>query len=288
MDGLRLVPQDADTLQALAQQVQCWARTPAGKMDPRVRLNTCWTKNLWVPAEVCAEYGAPPFTSKGAAITCPSEGDGQVPWYIMATDVEPLNPATCTSENALPTPTAVTPGTPTDTSVTVAWGAVTGAVAYQVQYRVAGAATWTDVTPNPTTNSAELTGLTPNTAYEVRVRAVAADPVDNSAYSTAVAFATTLTPLAAPANLAAATPTATTIPLTWDAVTGAVGYVVRWRLDGATTWTTRAQVAGTTDTITGLTASTDYEVQVQAVGNGTTAGNSAFAPATPLAVSTTA
>lgn len=288
LDQLRLIPQNPATLQALAQQVLCWARRPNGTADPRIKTGTAWNTHIVVPPGVCQEYGAPAFTSMGQAITCPAVGEGQKTYYIMETDVSPLNPVDCTSPDAIATPTGLAAGTPTDTTVPLTWNAVADATAYHVQYRVAGAQNWTDWTPDPTGTSVTVTGLTANTAYEFRIRAVAANPADSSAYSGAIAAATTLTPLAAPAGLAAGTVTATTIPLTWSAVTGAVGYVVRWRVEGTTPWTTRAQVATTSDTITGLTASTDYEVQVQAVGNGTTTASSAFGPTTPLAVSTTA
>lgn len=82
------------------------------------------------------------------------------------------------------------------------------------------------------------------------------------------------TPLPAPAGLAAGTITATTIPVTWSAVTDAEGYEVRWAPGGTTTWTVRPVVTATADTITGLTAETEYDIQVRAKGDGTTTADS--------------
>ncbi|MET9931181.1 MULTISPECIES: glycoside hydrolase family 18 protein [unclassified Streptomyces] len=63
----------------------------------------------------------------------------------------------------------------------------------------------------------------------------------------------------APTGLAAGSPTSTTVPLTWSAVSGATSYHV-YR------GTTRIQtVTGTSATATGLTASTAYTFQVSAV-----------------------
>ncbi|MFB6836064.1 chitinase [Streptomyces sp. NPDC056361] len=63
----------------------------------------------------------------------------------------------------------------------------------------------------------------------------------------------------APTGLAAGSPTSTTVPLTWAAVSGATSYNV---YQGATKVQT---VAGTSATATGLTASTPYTFQVTAV-----------------------
>lgn len=71
---------------------------------------------------------------------------------------------------------------------------------------------------------------------------------------------------AAPGGVAIGAPTATTLPVTWTASPGATGYVVRWAPTGTTTWTERPPVTALTDTITGLTASTGYDVQVRADG----------------------
>ncbi|MFJ3781360.1 chitinase [Streptomyces sp. NPDC090093] len=64
---------------------------------------------------------------------------------------------------------------------------------------------------------------------------------------------------AAPTGLAAGSPTSTTVPLTWSAVSGATSYHV---YRGATKIQT---VTGTSATATGLTASTAYTFQVSAV-----------------------
>ncbi|MGW0120125.1 chitinase [Streptomyces sp. NPDC003327] len=63
---------------------------------------------------------------------------------------------------------------------------------------------------------------------------------------------------ATPAGLAAGTPTSSSVPLTWNAVSGATGYKV-YR-DGANPQT----VTGTSATVTGLTADTAYSFQVSA------------------------
>ncbi|MFE6713348.1 chitinase [Streptomyces sp. NPDC057695] len=79
---------------------------------------------------------------------------------------------------------------------------------------------------------------------------------------------------AVPTGLAAGSPTSTSVPLTWSAVSGATSYHV-YR------GTTRVQtVSGTSATVTGLTASTAYTFQVSAVNSAGESAKSAAVSAT--------
>ncbi|MGW2304681.1 chitinase [Streptomyces sp. NPDC001809] len=79
---------------------------------------------------------------------------------------------------------------------------------------------------------------------------------------------------AVPTGLAAGSPTSTSVPLTWSAVSGATSYHV-YR------GTTRVQtVSGTSATVTGLTASTAYTFQVSAVNSAGESAKSATVSAT--------
>ncbi|WP_406062668.1 chitinase [Streptomyces sp. NBC_01077] len=79
---------------------------------------------------------------------------------------------------------------------------------------------------------------------------------------------------AAPTGLAAGSPTSTSVPLTWSAVSGATSYNV---YRGATKVQT---VTGTSATVTGLTASTAYTFQVSAVNSAGESPKSATVSAT--------
>ena len=70
---------------------------------------------------------------------------------------------------------AISVGGMTTTTVNVVWNAVAGAVSYRVDYKMTSATTWT-AGPTAATNAATLTGLQPNTSYEVRT-------VTNCAYN---------------------------------------------------------------------------------------------------------
>jgi len=73
-------------------------------------------------------------------------------------------------------------------------------------------------------------------------------------------------------NLTSASITQTGATISWAAVTGATGYVLQYKLASSTVWTT-VNVATTSFAITGLTAGTAYNAQVQSVCS---AGNGSF------------
>ncbi|MFF3441840.1 cellulase family glycosylhydrolase [Streptosporangium sp. NPDC002721] len=171
-----------------------------------------------------------------------------------------------------------TPGTPTASSVsssgaTLNWSASTdsggsGLAGYNV-YREQGS---TDtLLTQTTTNSATLTGLSASTQYEVYVRA--RDGAGNlSSASSSVTFTTTGGTSDTTAPTTPGTPTASSVSssgatLNWSASTdsggsGLAGYNV-YREQGSTD-TLLTQTTTNSATLTGLSASTQYEVYVRA------------------------
>ena len=74
----------------------------------------------------------------------------------------------------------------------------------------------------------------------------------------------------APENLTAGTSTATSIPLTWNAVAGAVYYLVEYSASTSSDWTVdRANATATSHVVDDLTCGTDYRSRVSALGSGT-------------------
>lgn len=74
----------------------------------------------------------------------------------------------------------------TSSSATLNWGAATGAVSYNVQYRIVGSGTWTSTTS--ATTSKAIAGLTASSQYEFQVQTVCAS--SSSAFSTSTNFNT--------------------------------------------------------------------------------------------------
>jgi hypothetical protein len=86
------------------------------------------------------------------------------------------------------TPTGLASSSITNTSATVSWAAVSGAVTYNLQWKASLSSTWTTVSGLGTT-SRSLTGLTAGTAYQFQVQTVCS--AGTSAYSAASSFTTT-------------------------------------------------------------------------------------------------
>lgn len=168
-------------------------------------------------------------------------------------------------------PTCGIPGGPAVTSITssgalLSWQAVPGAVSYNVRWRPLSATTFTNVTGIATTSYA-LTGLQATTAHEFQVQAVCAGGAGS--FTAPVAFITGAAnpACAAATNLAVANITATSAQLSWSAP-GANLFNIFWKPVSATNFFIQSNVQGFSWTLSGLSPSTPYVFQVQAVCGG--------------------
>ena len=193
---------------------------------------------------------------------------------ICTPDGRPLSaPASATIEGpAAEAPDAPSPPTLTagETWIEASWtvpddngSAITG---YDVHYRETGG-NWTDAGHLGTDTTKRITGLTADTAYDVRARASNAEGAGDWSPS-----ASRRTEAAAEAPEAPSAPTLTSgqtwLDASWTAPddNGAAitGYDVHYRVTGGN-WTDAGHTGtGTTKRIDGLTADTAYEVRVRA------------------------
>lgn len=146
-----------------------------------------------------------------------------------------------------PAPTNITKSS-TENSATVSWGGVSGATGYDVYFNGS--------TYGVTTTSKTFTGLAANTSYTYKVRSKSADGV--SAYGADQTVKTT--PNAPISNNVSGTTNENSVTVSWTAIAGAASYDV---LFNGTVY----NVAGTSKTITGLSANTGYSYQIR-VRNG--------------------
>lgn len=155
------------------------------------------------------------------------------------------------------------------TSATLNWGAVSGATAYNLQWKLSTATTWNTVS-NISGTSYNLSGLATATTYNYRVQTVCGST--NSAYTSSSSFTTTSTSsgCVAPTGLTSSGITNNTAIITWNAVGGANSYGLQWKLSTASTWTTITGITNTTYTLTGLAANTAYNYRVRTVCGSTT------------------
>lgn len=129
------------------------------------------------------------------------------------------------------------------------------------------------------------TTLTAGTTYYVRIYSYGSTAPSTTTFNICVTNPATPS-CGTPSTLSSNSVTANSATLSWLAVSGASSYNLRYRKTGATTWTNTTSTT-TSKSITGLTASTTYEFQVQAICSGTSGSFSSSATFTTLNVPTT-
>lgn len=201
---------------------------------------------------------------------------------MKATNTVSTNSGTETSAVSLYTnPAAVTGLTTTSATnnqITVSWTAVAGNQ-YWVQYKLSGAASWTDAAAWINTNTYTATGLTAIRQYIFQVKAKTTASTHEGVYSSTNTFWTSP---AAPTGVTASGQTDTTVPVSWNAVSGATDYQVSYSTDSFATTSTSSWVSGTSTTLTGLTSSTAYKLKVTARANSVISPSSSEVSVTTL------
>lgn len=145
-------------------------------------------------------------------------------------------------------------------SADLSWNAVSGALSYNIQYRLVGAGSW--LTTTSSANSKSISSLSSETNYEWQVQAVCAS--HTGIYSAANNFTTLAPPCETPTSLSSAFITTTTATLNWETISNAVSYNIEYRIVGSGTWTTDISSTNFLN-ISLLTPSSNYEWHVQTV-----------------------
>lgn len=168
---------------------------------------------------------------------------------------------TITAGSACGTPSGLSASAIDNTSATVSWTTVSGALSYDVDYKAASSGTWINAATGTTSTSVNLSGLTQGTLYDYRVRA----NCSGGSGSYAQAQFSTTAPCNAPTGLTSSSITSSSATVNWSAVSGASSYDVDYKPNTSGTWTNA--VTGTSSisiNLGGLTASTLYDWRVRA------------------------
>jgi poly(3-hydroxybutyrate) depolymerase/chitodextrinase len=169
---------------------------------------------------------------------------------------------------ALPAPTGLTAGSPTDHTVSLSWDSVSGAAGYDVYRATVAAGPFNRLTKSPQAGTSyDDSGLIAGTQYYYEVRAADTSGRDG-APSAVLSVTTTGHPPAVPtpAGLAVTATTGSTVTLQWDAATDVSGYNL-FRGTSAGNETTRVNsslISGTSYTDSGLAAQMTYYYTVKA------------------------
>ena len=183
--------------------------------------------------------------------------------------------ASTTGSGSTSTPTSTTKpdkvtnfkaSTATANSISLTWSKVTGADSYQVE--IYKNSKWTKLTKT-TGTSYTATGLTKGTSYKFRIFAYKGTAYSSSVTLTASTTGTTSgsssSTSTSSGTLAAvptfkATPSTTSVKLSWTKATGADSYQVDIYKNGK--WTKLTKTTGTSYTATGLTKNTSYKFRI--------------------------
>lgn len=177
---------------------------------------------------------------------------------------------TAPADTTPPARTVQPSGAASGSSTSIVWSLGTctdaGGVRGYVPYTKTSASGTRTAQAEQATNTWTQTGLTANTTYYLDVKCVDTAGNAESAFSTetsATTAASVTDPVAAPVISSVTALSTSSLRATWAAATNAHHYRVRYKLASASTFTTiSTQFTSLTTDITGLVASSVYDVQV--------------------------
>ena len=243
-----------------------------GATKYRVEHRLAASTGNWTPVETTANAHTVANLTPGTsyAFRVRAYGDGtkyKAEWGAVA--------STTVSTVALVVPPAVSnlTATASTTSVRLSWDDLDGATKYRVEHRLStSTGSWTPV--ETTANAHRVANLTPGTSYAFKVRAYG-DGTKYKAEWGAVA-STTVSTVAlvvppAPGGLSASASGASSVSVSWTALTGADKYAVRYRQGSSGNWETdEDDITGASHRVDDLDCDTGYQFSVRAYGDGVT------------------
>jgi len=147
----------------------------------------------------------------------------------------------------------------TATQATVSWAAVSGAVSYSVQYKVASSSTWSTAVTTTSTNRT-ITGLTASTLYDWRVMTNCS--LNASSYAVAQFTTSTTNGCGVPTGVVLTYVTNTSALIEWNSVNNANSYRLQYKTAAASSWTVVSNINANLYTITNLAMNTVYQYAV--------------------------
>ena len=148
-------------------------------------------------------------------------------------------------------------------AVTISWDAVPGAQYYQLWYKLANSYYYSS-TIYVSGSSYTLNGLTANTYYHVRIRAVCS--TKTSAYQTILLKtpADSGSSCPSPSNFVVNSVSSSSAVISWNTVPGAQAYDLQIKHIASASWMTFVNLPGTVIQITNMQSNTTYQVRVRA------------------------
>jgi hypothetical protein len=189
---------------------------------------SCTRVNAW--SNPGFTYNGDPM---GKAIGTAEPSDEAYAFYRMACLVASFRGET--TPTGCPTPSGLSTSSITTSSSTANWSAVSGAVSYDVDYKLSTSSFWINIANGTTSLSWDLLGLAASTFYDWRVKANCASGSSGYAQTT---FSTSSMPTscATPSGLSTSNITISSSTANWSAVGGAISYDVDYKLSTSSSW----------------------------------------------------
>ncbi|MEO6404039.1 MAG: fibronectin type III domain-containing protein [Ferruginibacter sp.] len=151
----------------------------------------------------------------------------------------------------------------TSSSATLSFDALSGANDYDVDYKLNSSSNWVNAATSTTSTSINLSGLTPGSLYDWRVRANctgATGSYTQAQFTTDVVIA-----CGSVSGLSTTGITYSDATLNWSALSGSTSYDIDYKVSTSSTWISAATAtSATTISVNALSSSTDYDWRVRA------------------------
>ena len=160
-------------------------------------------------------------------------------------------------------PTGLSTSPITASAATAHWAPVSGAVSYNLDYKLASSPNWVTIANGTTSLQWTIGGLEATTSYDWRVRANCSSGI--SSYTQTQFTSQALGSCSAPGGLYASNIASSTATLNWSSVSGAFAYSVWYKPTFSGTWITATSATYSTFVhLYGLSAATTYDWRVVA------------------------
>jgi len=158
-------------------------------------------------------------------------------------------------------PTGLSTSPITATSATATWAPVSGAVSYNLDYKLASSPDWVTIANGTTSLQWTIGGLEATTSYDWRVRANCSSGI--SSYTQTQFTSQALGSCSAPGGLYASNIASSTAILNWSSVSGAFSYTVQYKPTSSGTWIYATSGTNLTSVnLYSLSANTTYDWRI--------------------------
>ena len=175
----------------------------------------------------------------------------------MLIGIEPSATQTCSIPTSLATSNITTSG------ATISWVGSGSPLSYTLNYKLSTASSWTSV-KGITAQSYSLNSLTAGATYDVEVQQICSSS-ETSSFTSSVTFTTTQGACNTPTSLAASSITSAGATISWVGSGSPLSYTLNYQASGAGSWTSVTGITSESYSLTGLTAETSYNIEVQQV-----------------------